>query len=333
MGRGKIALVLLALVVCAGTIWRIRSRRTPHEEAYAGERHVILWSSTAQVREPVATLNYGERLEILQRFGDEVEARTAQGVTGWVDGRQLLSSELWRGASDLAARARALPIEARGHTKVVTNLHIEAGRDGARIVQLGRDAPVELLERHVVEAPATSDATEEGDEGSARREDWWLVRSQTKDVGDVVGWLIGRFVALDLPAPLPDYVSSAGMRVVAWFELNRVADSAAGEKPQYLVAGTRGAEGQPCDFTLLRVYTWSSARRRYETAYVESNLCGKLPMRVTPGATPGGDASFRFVAAGDNSDAERVYQMHQTTVRLVRQQGEPSHARKHAAHR
>lgn len=333
MGRRKIILVLLAVVVCAGAIWRIRSRRPHYEEAYAGERHVILYSSTAQVREPVATLNYGERLEILQRSGDEVEARTAQGVTGWVDGRQLLPAELWHRASDLGALARPMPVEARGHTKVVSNLRVEPGRDAARILQLGRDVTVELIERRVVEAPATpSEGAKEDEESSPRREDWWLVRAQSKDAGDVAGWLLGRFVALDLPSPLPDYASSAGMRVVAWFELNHVVDGA-GEKPQYLVAGARGAEGQPCDFTLLRVYTWSTARRRYETAYVESNLCGKLPVRVTSPTAPGGDVGFRFAAPGDSGGAERVYQMHQTTVRRIRRQGEPTHARKHVAHR
>src|SRR5208283_2187719 len=50
-------------------------------------------------------------------------------------------------------------------------------------------------------------------------------------------------------------------------------------------AGSTGPDGQPCDFTLIRVYTWGAGRRRYETAYVESNLCGTLPILVqTAGA-------------------------------------------------
>ena len=40
--------------------------------------------------------------------------------------------------------------------------------------------------------------------------------------------------------------------------------------------------GKACDFTMLRVYTWGSKRKRYETAYVESDLCGHLPIRVPP---------------------------------------------------
>ena len=331
MQTRKIILVALAIIVCVGTFWKIRSRSTHYEEAYTGDRHVILWSSTAQVREQLATLGYGERLEILQRFGDDVEVRTAQGLTGWIDGKLLLSSELWHRVTGLAAQAGAMPVQSRGHTKAVSNLRVEPGRDGARIVQLGRDVPVEFMQRQVVEAPAaTGSGVKEDEDASPRREDWWLVRAQSKDSGDVAGWLLGRFVALDLPSPLPDYASSAGMHVMAWFELNRAPDPS-GEKRQYLVAGARGGEGQPCDFTLLRVYTWSGKRRRYETAYVESNLCGKLPIRVTPATAPGGDATFRFAAPSDNGDGERVYQMHQTVVRRVRQGG-ASRAEKHPRH-
>ena len=71
---------------------------------------------------------------------------------------------------------------------------------------------------------------------------------------------------------------------MAWFELNRVADGSGGEAPQYLVAGSHGGEGDVCDFSMLRVYTWSTARKRYETAFVESDLCGRLPIRISNGA-------------------------------------------------
>jgi hypothetical protein len=87
--------------------------------------------------------------------------------------------------------------------------------------------------------------------------------------------------------------------------------------PQYLVVGVRGPEGQPCDFTLLRVFTWSQKRQRYETAFVESDVCGQLPVRLVPAAAPGGDASFSFADASDGAPVDRSYRMHQTVVRRV----------------
>ena len=138
-------------------------------------------------------------------------------------------------------------------------------------------------------------------------------------VGLVAGWVLARFVELDLPGPVRDLASSAGLHVVAWFELNRVPDGSGDDVPQYLVAGSRGGEGQACDFTMLRVYTWGTKRKRYETAYVESDLCGHLPIRVSSGAK---GPQFQF-ADLDDSSMDRTYVMVQTAVRRVK--GASSH--------
>jgi hypothetical protein len=132
--------------------------------------------------------------------------------------------------------------------------------------------------------------------------------------GQVAGWVLARFVELDLPGPVKDLASSANLRVIAWFELNRVPDGDGGEVPQYLVAGSRGGEGQACDFTMLRVYTWGTKRKRYETAYVESDLCGSLPIRVSSMAK---GPQFQFSDV-DEGGADRSYVMVQTAVRRVR---------------
>jgi hypothetical protein len=131
----------------------------------------------------------------------------------------------------------------------------------------------------------------------------------------IAGWVLARFIEPDLPGPVRDYASSADLHVIAWFELNRVPDGSGGQAPQYLVAGARGGEGQACDFTMLRVYTWSVARKRYETAYVESNLCGHLPIRVSHSAE---GPAFRFAETGDRP-GESTYLMRQTEVRRVKE--------------
>ena len=79
-------------------------------------------------------------------------------------------------------------------------------------------------------------------------------------------------------------------------------DDDGGPKPQYLVAGIKGGEGQPCDFTLLRFYTWGAKRQRYETAFVENDICGRMPIRVTADAAESG---IRFADPAQNG-AERA---------------------------
>lgn len=325
----------LLLVVCAAAYVSFRHPKLPIEIGFAGNRQVTLMSTTAQVREPVATVNFGDRLEIIQRYQDQVQVRTMTGIVGWINERDLLSADLWQKARDLEALAGAMPVMARGHTKVLTNLRISPGREAQRLRQLNKAIPLELFERRPVGVPVAPRTIKSGDQeesgaepAAAKKEDWWLVRAHAPDLEAISGWLLGRFVQLDVPAPLPDYASTAGMRIVAWFEVSRVNDASGHPKGQFLVLGAHGPEGQACDFNMLRVYTWGVQRQRYETAFVESNVCGKLPVKLAKGQTAGSDVSFTFQDISGGAPEERAYQMHQTIVRRVRQDGKPV-ARKH----
>jgi hypothetical protein len=328
---------------------------------YVGERDVTMWNTVAQVREMVTVLHYGDRVEVLRQEGAAAQVRTANGVIGWImDARMLMDPALSDQSAKLLARARTMPVQARGQTKTVSNVRVEPGRNSQRIFQLPRGTPVLVLGRTVADV---TQSTEEGpaenkNSGGAeepKREDWlFILRAEngpalisdapsaetspeakgssltgpvssgpgaqpatspatSLKVTPIAGWVLARFIEPDLPGPVRDYASSADLRVVAWFELNRVPDGSGGEAPQYLVAGTRGGEGQTCDFSMLRVYTWGKVRQRYETAYVESDLCGKLPIEVSrPAAGP----EFHFADIGDNA-ADRKYVMRQTVVRRV----------------
>jgi hypothetical protein len=334
-----IAVPLLILVVVAA--WLLRPRRESLGDAYISERSITLWSSVAQVREPVDTLHYGDHVDVLARRNDSVKIRTAAGEIGWIDGRQLLEPALWSRSTKLLQQAQAIPVQAHGRTKVQTNLRVQPGRTEPRLYQFGRGVPVEIVGRAVADwAQVTDDKEPVNDSGDKdKKEDWYLVRAvatrppgesaartaetnTTTQPGDqsipIAGWVVARFVELDLPDPVREGLASANVRAVAWFELNRVTDSS-GEKPQYLVAGTRGPDGQPCDFTTLRAYTWNGRKSRYETAFIENNLCGQLPVRLGKG--PNGEPEFHFRTL-DDSKQERVYRMIQTVIRRIREPGE-----------
>jgi hypothetical protein len=138
---------VLVLVVSGITYLRFRHPKPSLQVAYAGSHQVTLWSTTAQIREPAATVKFGDRLDVLNRLYDQVQVRTAAGVTGWASVRDLVSEEVWQKAKDLETKAASLPVAARGHTRVLSNLHVEPGRDSPRIRQLNKDVPVELFER------------------------------------------------------------------------------------------------------------------------------------------------------------------------------------------
>jgi len=330
-----IAVPLLLLVVVVA--WLLRPKHEVVSEAYVSERSVTLFSSVAQVREPVAILHYGDRVDVIARRNDNVKVRTAGGTSGWIDGRLLMEPALWQRSAKLLAQVRAMPVQARGRTKVATNLRVEPGRTEPRLYQFGRGVPVEIVGRAVADWAQVTDEKEPANEAQeTKKEDWYLVRGlATRPPGEaaartaeqttatapgdqtipIAGWVVARFVEFDLPDPVREGASSANIRPVAWFELNRVSDPG-GDKSQYLVAGARGAEGQPCDFTTLRVYTWNGRKTRYETAYIENNLCGQMPVRIGKG--PKGEAEFRFYQK-DGGKEERVYRLIQTVVRRVRE--------------
>jgi hypothetical protein len=346
--KRKLLIAVPLLILVAALAWVLRPKHESVGEAYISERSITLWSSVAQVREPVDTLRYGDRVDVMARRNDSVKVRTASGEVGWIDGRQLLEPALWERSTKLLQQAQAIPVQAHGRTKVQTNLRVQPGRTEPRLYQFGRGVPVEVVGRAVADWAPVTDEKESASDSSGKKEDWYLVRAiatrppgesaartaetnTTTQPGDqsipIAGWVVARFVELDLPDPVREGIASANVRAVAWFELSRVAD-ASGEKVQYLVAGARGPDGQPCDFTTLRVYTWDTKKSRYETAFIENNLCGQMPIRIGKG--PKEEPEFRFHVM-DGDKGERVYRLIQTVVRRIRAPGEapakPTHAK------
>jgi len=329
-------LVAVPLLCVVGVLaWFFRPKHEYLGDAYVSERSVTLWRSVAQVRDPMDTLHYGDRVDVMARHNDNIKVRTVAGEIGWVDSRSLLEAALWERSVKLLETVRGMPVQARGRTKVQTNLRVEPGRREPRLYQFARGVPVEIVSRDVADWVQVSDERDASSEPQeTKKEDWFLIRglatrpreesvrgaeTTTTQPGDqttpIAGWVVARFVELDLPEAVREGVNSANVRPVAWFELNRVADSS-GEKSQYLVAGARGAEGQPCDFTTLRVYTWNARRTRYETAFIENNLCAQIPIRLAKG--PKGEPEFRFRTLSGMKE-ERVYRLTQTVVRRVRE--------------
>lgn len=318
--RAYIILILLATVAAIAIREARLHRKLGLGEAYAGGQNVTVWNSAAEVRSPVTTLSYGTPVQVIDRNGDLAEIRTGDGVQGWVPFRSLLEPAVWHEAANLDEETKRMPVQARGETRVRTNIHTDPGRNTPVLLQARSGVPVLMLERKAEQLPLQSGRGNETD--PSKMEDWWLVRANTKDEGVISGWILGRFVSLDLPDVLAGYASSEGFNVMAWYEINKAMDSAGGVKPEYLVAGTRGGEGQPCDFTLVRVYTWNRARNRYETAFIENDLCGSLPVDVTAASAPGGAGYFRFRNAGASGVENREYGMKFTLVR--RMGGKPS---------
>ena len=255
----------------------------------------------AEVRIVVGYLKSGDRVAITRRTRNWAQIRTADNLTGWVENKDLLDSQTYEGGQKLLRDVLQIPVQAEGHTSGIVNLRLEPARDAAQLAQLPENLKVQVFGRRLVDRPAL-----QGQPSAAKvRDAWYLIRAGTN-----AGWVMGRFVALDIPESLASYAQ--GSNLVAWIVLQTV-DDAGRPVPEYLVADRLGT--LEADFSHIRVFTWWIKNHEYVTAYVEGNLNGYFPMRV---AEVKGVPYFRLRLVDDRGQKfQKVYGLFDTITRAV----------------
>jgi hypothetical protein len=302
-----------------------RGRNKVLEIAYVSSPQAILRDRVSAVFSKTGTVKNGDRVQILERERRFVRVRTASGVEGWIEQRSLVPESVYDGFQKLTQQAQSDPVQATGTTRNDTNLHLEPGRETEHLYLLNQASKVSILQRATAEKSVPSampkpanPKSESSKPATPAMEDWWLIR----DSDGRVGWVLSRFVDLDVPLEIAEYAE--GQRTVAFFVLNQVAD---GDKkvPQYLVVLTEPKDGLPFDYNQVRVFTWNVRKHRYETAYREHNLNGFLPVTVSQenfdkeGTLP----VFVLRVKDDAGNAiDRKYKMNTPIVRRVLAPGE-----------
>ena len=318
--------ILLILSACN------RGRGRVLEVAYVSGVQATLRDHVAAVYEKAGVVKNGERVEVLDHDRHFVKVRTANGTTGWMEQRYLVSQEVFDQIQKLTADNQDDPVQARGTTRNDTNLHVEPGRDTEHLYQISSGEKLSLLKRGTAEKPGAVAAPSRSAKPRSNPrdkkqstpvtpvpviEDWWLVR----DSHNRVGWVLARMIDLDVPLDVAQYAE--GQRIVAFFVLNQVQD---GDRKvaQYLTVLTEPKDGLPFDFNQIRVFTWNVRRHRYETAYRE-RMEGILPVTVSQenfekeGVLP----AFVIRVKDDNGNvAERKYKLNTPIVRRVLAPGE-----------
>jgi len=324
---------LLLSLVCGVACNRGRGRSL--EPAYVSAPQAALRDQVAAVYNKVGVVKNGERVEILDRDRRFAKVRTSGNLEGWIEQRYLVTQAVYDQLQKLTREHEKDAVQAIGITRNDTNLHVEPGRDTEHLYLLAAGEKVTLLKRATAEkagsAAAPSKAAtalkQASKEKSAKDkdeppkpvvEDWWLVRDQHNRIG----WVLGRLVDVDVPLEIAQYAE--GQRFVAFFPLNEVHD---GDKqvPQYLAILTENKDGQPDDFTQVRVFTWNVKKHRYETAYRERNLAGVLPVTVTHETfDKEGDLPVFILRTKDDAGAitERKYKLNTPLVKRVLAPGE-----------
>ena len=275
LGRVRIRFKLLAfLLLIAVGIFAYHyyaSRRKPGsttEVAYVLPSSLEVVDATAAIRLAIESVKGGDQVQVLLRAGNWAKVKLADGLTGWVECKDLLDSQTYEASQKMLKDLESLPAQAEGHTPQSINLRFEPSRDSTPLAQLPNNQKLEVFGRKIVERPSRPDQPS----SPLVKEAWYLVRADRR-----AGWVLGRFVSLDVPQPLGAYAQSSN--IVAWLVLNTVPDEGR-QVPQYLAADRTG--NQDVDFTHIRVFTWWVKNHHYVTAYAESGLRGYFPIRVVP---------------------------------------------------
>ena len=124
-------------------------------------------------------------------------------------------------------------------------------------------------------------------------EDWTLVR--TRD--GAAGWVLTRMLVMSIPDEVAQY--SEGHRITAYFAMAEVRD---GDKVKYdWLWTTQSQTDVPYDFDSFRYLVWNPRHHQYETGYIQRNVVGYYPVKVTPGAQP----KFSMILQGDDGKLYR----------------------------
>ncbi|HYL92421.1 MAG TPA: SH3 domain-containing protein [Alphaproteobacteria bacterium] len=274
---------LTALLSCG----RISSTSDKREYAYVTQREGILRDRFAAVYNKVGLVHNGERVEVLERMSSRriVRVRSSRGEEGWIQERYLTGQDTVDEVQRLALEFKDVQPQAIALTRAEVNLHAFPGRKTDHLYLLSENEKVMLLQRQVVDHNAPPlpggkgasdkdvDSTDAEPDTPAQLEDWWLVR----DSQNRVGWALGRLLYVDAPLEVARYAE--GFRIVSFFVLDEAKDKDK-QVPEYLLLLSDNKDGLPDDYTQIRVYSWNTKKHRYELAYRERNMQGRLPVML-----------------------------------------------------
>jgi SH3-like domain-containing protein len=121
------------------------SKQPPIGVAYTGPATVNLREDLGPRANAIATLQHGERLEVLEIRRRFVRVRTSNGLEGWTDSNYLLSQQQVADLDRLAEFAAKLPSQGAGTTYDVLNVHTAPSRQAPSFAQIPEGGKVEVL--------------------------------------------------------------------------------------------------------------------------------------------------------------------------------------------
>jgi SH3-like domain-containing protein len=309
VNRGLYGVRFAGVLACllAGMCGCSRLRPKPAAQyVYVTAKQTYLRDRVAAVSNRTATVDNGERLQVLEHGRRFVRVQTEKGEQGWIDEKVVATQQIFDQFEALKKQHQTDPVVASAVVRDDVYMHVGPGRDTEHFYRLPEGEKIKLLSRSTLQKPmppgmraiAAAPAAAEGSHGKAgapappeapvppAMEDWWLVRDSKGDTG----WLLSRMMDVDAPDTLTRYAE--GQRIVGAYVLTTVNDPDAPQDnkdiPEYVTVLSPYKAGLTYDFDQVRVFTWNVKKHRYETGYRDRNIEGYLPVEVKMATDPYG---------------------------------------------
>ena len=294
---------------------RLRSK-PPAQYVYVTAKQTFLRDRVAAVSNRTATVDNGDKLEVLEHGRRFVRVQTAKGEQGWIDEKAVATQDVFDQFETLKQQHKADPVIATAVVRDDVYLHSKPGRDTDRFYRLAEGDKLQLLNRATLEkplppgtrvakpTPPPAPATTKGAKVPTTKlaapahltqpdvppppvmEDWWLVRDPKGDTG----WLYSRMMDVDAPDAITRYAE--GQRIVGAYVLTTVNDPDAEQAdkniPVYVTVMSPYKAGLTYDYDQVRVFTWNVKKHRYETGFRDKNIEGYLPVTIKMARDPYG---------------------------------------------
>jgi SH3-like domain-containing protein len=286
------------------------SRLRPKPEAqyvYVTAKQTFLRDRVAAVSNRTATVENGDKLQVLEHGRRFVRVQTEKGEQGWIDEKVVATQDIFDQFESLKQEHKADPAVASAVVRDEVYMHAKPGRDTERFYRLAEGEKLKLLARATLPKPlppgtrvvakaappavkgAKPAAVAPDEPPPPVMEDWWLVRDSKGDTG----WLYSRMMDVDAPDALTRYAE--GQRIIGAYVLTTVNDPEAEQAdknvPIYVTVMGPYKAGLPYDFDQVRVFTWSVKKHRYETGFRDKNIQGYLPVTVKTATDPYGKSA------------------------------------------
>jgi hypothetical protein len=134
-----------------------QTRTQALSQAYVGPATLALRQDLNQKSAVTATVHHGERLDIVEYKRRFSKVRTAGGIEGWTDTRQLLSPEQMADLQRTSQEAAQYPSQGVATTFEMLNVHTEPNRASPSFLQIPEGGKVEVIGHKL--APRTQAAS------------------------------------------------------------------------------------------------------------------------------------------------------------------------------